>query len=78
MSTRLVCARCAKSMTDYREVGYDGPAGQGRPDPDNQACSPLMDWIVLCASCAQQFSTGSGTSKRPVALYADGHRSKTR
>lgn len=25
MSTRLVCARCAKSMTDYREVGYDGP-----------------------------------------------------
>jgi hypothetical protein len=33
-------------MSDYAEVGYDGPA-----DPMNTECYPFTDWLTLCDAC---------------------------
>jgi hypothetical protein len=33
-------------MSDYGEVGYDGPA-----DPMNTECGPFLDWLTLCNDC---------------------------
>jgi hypothetical protein len=44
------CTRCRKVMSDYREVGYDGPLHPERPvnDASNAA------WQVLCRRCAKE------------------------
>ena len=42
----LVCDRCGKQMTDYSEVGYDGPF-----ERDDDACHPFMAWLLLCRNC---------------------------
>jgi len=42
----LICNDCGKTIIDYSEVGYDGPA-----DRDDDSCHPFMKWLVLCVEC---------------------------
>ena len=48
----LTCSRCGSEIVDYGQVGYDGPAREGKPDPASEECSPVMDWLLLCRRCA--------------------------
>lgn len=49
---KQICDGCGKELPSYADVGYDGPAGQGRPAPENRECSPFQAWLVLCRACA--------------------------
>lgn len=42
-----VCTCCGKVMSDYAEVGYDGPK-----DRDCEECHPFLAWEVQCRECA--------------------------
>jgi hypothetical protein len=55
MTDRWVCASCQGKLANYGEVGYDGPAFHGKPDPRNEDCSSFLDWTVLRKSCAEKF-----------------------
>lgn len=55
ITDRWVCASCKVKLANDGEVGYDGPVFNGKPDPQNEDCSPLLDWRVLCKPCAEKF-----------------------
>lgn len=45
------CSCCGKVMSDYREVGFEGPP----TDHDNPTCFlPGMAWLVLCHECERR------------------------
>ena len=44
--TNFACTRCDKVMSNYGEVGYDGPT-----DPSSTECTPFIDWMTLCSPC---------------------------
>ncbi len=57
----LVCDECDKALTDYRDVGYDGPIDRdGRPNPSNSACTVFAPWKTLCVSCASDELEAAG------------------
>jgi hypothetical protein len=43
---KWVCDRCQADLTDYSQVGYDGPA-----DREDTGCNPFMAWETLCLAC---------------------------
>ena len=53
------CSECECDLSDYGDVGYDGPAstagGRLVPNPDNTDCSPVMAWLKLCRDCAARY-----------------------
>jgi hypothetical protein len=53
MMSNWFCADCDRIMSDYREVGYDGPA-----ENDELVYRPghtiPPEWIVLCRECAEK------------------------
>ena len=44
----IKCTRCGCDLPDYFDVWYEGPK-----DRSSTACSPFMDWEILCKRCAQ-------------------------
>lgn len=67
MRNAFICALCNVKITDYAQVGYDGPAYNGKPNPNNKECSPLMDWMVLCQPCAKKLDVEQGDSEPDVS-----------
>jgi hypothetical protein len=53
MVSNWFCADCDRIMSDYGEVGYDGPAEYGEP-VDLPCDSFPLEWIVLCQECAKK------------------------
>ena len=47
------CSHCHTVLTDYSDVGYDGPAHNGLPTPEDERCDAMMEWLTLCKPCAE-------------------------
>ena len=53
MISNWFCCDCDRNMSDYGEVGYDGPADHG--DQVELPCDDFpLEWIVLCKECAEK------------------------
>lgn len=44
---------CGKDLSDYADVGYDGPQNR-----DDQRCSWFMPWETLCITCEEKRNGG--------------------
>ena len=47
--TNWACSDCGKVMSNYDDVGYEGPE-----DENDVICSPFQAWKVLCIECASK------------------------
>ena len=43
----ITCDNCGADLSDYSDVGYDGPLNKECLD----TCHPFMPWKILCKTC---------------------------